>query len=681
MKPKFSALSTLALLLTAGCGSLADSQKQGEGGKDVDCDCTPQKRSDLTSEVKLVAETYSSCSALRKDLDIIRNRRKLLEESFRTSVQESTNSSSSSSSKSASSSGDVLTNIQESGVDESDLYKVSADHILALIDGDLHVASRHTFGVLGKLSLGAHHAVHMFVSGSTLVVVDLAPIPPQSLKKIEEPSLQLTSIASSSAPRYGGFTPDSQSNQSRVRTFALSKGALPVAKETKTLAGRVTHTRLVDDKLVLVLAGSLDVEPLSVATKNSVNDVACDKVHKPAIHNMDQTFTRVSTLDVNKLSLAGSDTGFLGAGHVVYMASNAIYVGAAQYAWDYRIPATGKPEPIPQNEERLVLHRIAFDPNKGLGQVSLGSVMGRVKDEWAFKQTGADGQYLNVATTTGQLWSEGADAASNHLTVLETSGASLRAVGHLSDFGRKEDIRSIRYVGNTAYVVTFKKTDPLFAIDISNPTNPKLLGELKIPGFSTYMHPVGENRLVGLGFEAEEMGDFAYYQGLQFSLFDVSDKKNPKRLDVKVHGERGSSSEATADHHAFHFDEESGIVAFPVVEVRNPDGRNGGWASGSEPPVFSGAVFYDVTGDSLKEVARLSHAEWIPEECKNIMGQGQWWEGQTASFDIARVFKVDGHTLTLSPFGFKSWTKSVTAPATKAAKWTRSGKQNCAAGH
>lgn len=683
MKPLFPALGACALVFAAGCGRLSEDRTGND--PEVDCLCTPQTRADLASEIKLVAETYPSCTALRKDLNVIRNRTKLLLEHSQASARESSSQSGSASAPSnakasqapkadASRGGDVLTNVQETGVDESDLYKVSADHIFALVEGDLHVAHRHTQALLGKLELGAQQGAHMFVSESTLVIVDLVPMPAPAGSG-SEPSLALLT---SMAPRMSDVAPDDSPARSRVRTFTLSKGALPVAKETKIVEGRVTHTRLVDGKLVLVLADSLADVRLEDIQGDTVKGVACSDVNKPAIHNMNQTFTRVSVLDVNALSGAGSDVAFLGAGDVVYMASNALYVGAAQSAWDYRIPAVGKPEPVPPNEETLVVHRVAFSAEGGLGPVALGSVKGRVKDEWAFKQTGDDGRYLHVATTTGQLWAQGADAASNHLTVLEASGASLRTVGRLSGFGRNEDIRSIRYVGNTAYVVTFKKTDPLFAIDISNPTQPKMLGELKIPGFSTYMHPVGENRLVGLGFEAQEMGDFAYYQGIQFSLFDVSDKKNPKRLDVKVHGDRGSSSEATSDHHAFHYDPDAGLVAFPIIEIRNPDGRNGGWATGTEGPSFSGAVFYDVTGDTLKEVARVSHGEWIPEGCKRQMGYGQWWEGQSASFDVTRVFKVDGRILTLSPFGLKAWAQGVASAATKATPWKRTGTKACA---
>jgi hypothetical protein len=226
-------------------------------------------------------------------------------------------------------------------------------------------------------------------------------------------------------------------------------------------------------------------------------------------------------------------------------------------------------------------------------------------------------------------------------------------------------------------VVTFKKTDPLFAIDLSDPRNPRVRGELKIPGFSTYLHPVGEGRLVGLGFDTAERGDFALYQGVQFSLFDVSDMANPRRLDVKVHGQRGSSSEATFDHHAFFHDTEAGLVGFPIVEL---DDRNQlRTASGvpNSPPLFSGAVFYDITGDSLREVGRVSHAEWIPAPCRNAMSAGSWWENPAKAIDVARIFRVDGNLLTVSPYGVKAWADGVTTAATGLTSW---GVKGCPAG-
>lgn len=694
MKPHLTALGSLCLLLTLGCGPLFDANRPDRPIREVDCDCTPLPRDSLVSELRLEAKTYPTCDALRQDLNIIRNRRKTLEESFQSTMRESravsapsqsssrgpaSGAASAGSAKDSAQGSDVLTNLQEAGVDEADIYKVSANHIFALVEGELHVASRHSMGVLGKMPIDAKHEPQMFVWEDNLVVVDALAEPPLPQEGNAAPAGSM-SLLTSMAPRgrMSSFPHQPVFHKTRVRTFALVKDALPALKETQTLDGAVSHTRLVEGKLVVVLKGDLEQEPLSVVSESTLKGVACDDVHTPAVHNMNQSFTRVSMLDVTNLSRASEDKAFLGAGEFVYMSPSAIYVSSALRAWDYFLPAQGKPRPIEHHEERVVVHRIAFDAKAGLGQVSLGSVKGRVKDEWSFKQGGDDGRYLHVATTTGELWRQGPRAASNHLTVLETKGATMRTVGQVSGFGRNEDIRSIRYVGNTAYVVTFKKTDPLFAIDISNPQKPTILGELKIPGFSTYMHPVGENRLVGIGFETEEQGDFALFQGIQFSLFDVSNAKTPKRLDVKVHGGRGSSSEATTNHHAFFFDADSGTVAFPVVELKNHSTpSNGSSAYEGSTLLFSGAVFYDVTGDTLKEIARVSHAEWIPAACKAAMGYEQWWQGQRASFDVGRIFQVDGKTLTLSPFGLKAWAQNLNSRATQAAKWQGASTQIC----
>jgi uncharacterized secreted protein with C-terminal beta-propeller domain len=121
-------------------------------------------------------------------------------------------------------------------------------------------------------------------------------------------------------------------------------------------------------------------------------------------------------------------------------------------------------------------------------------------------------------------------------------------------------------MGDKCYLVTFKKTDPLFAIDLSDPASPKVLGSLKIPGYSDYLHPYDENHLIGVGKETVEAseGNFAWYQGIKLSLFDVSNVNEPKQLSKYVIGDRGTDSPVLSDPKAFLFDKSSGLLVIPV---------------------------------------------------------------------------------------------------------------------
>jgi uncharacterized secreted protein with C-terminal beta-propeller domain len=169
-----------------------------------------------------------------------------------------------------------------------------------------------------------------------------------------------------------------------------------------------------------------------------------------------------------------------------------------------------------------------------------------------------NGQYLRIATTGS--W--GLDA-SNNVFVLDQVGGELRTVGSLEGIARGETLFATRFVGDRAYAVTFQRIDPLWTIDLSDPTAPKIAGELVIPGFSNYLQPIDDTHLIGIGRAAG-----GGYGGVQLSLFDVSDIANPVRTQVFDVASTGhwSNSIAADDHHAFSYFPEAGVLAFPVRE-------------------------------------------------------------------------------------------------------------------
>jgi len=159
-------------------------------------------------------------------------------------------------------------------------------------------------------------------------------------------------------------------------------------------------------------------------------------------------------------------------------------------------------------------------------------------------------------------------------------------------------------MGKRMYLVTFVQTDPLFTIDLSDPNNPKVLGELKIPGYSNYLHPYGDDMLIGLGKDtaASEWGGVKT-KGIKLSLFDVSDVANPKEVDTYVAGDAGSDSIALSDHKAFLFSKEKELLSIPATIAEDKDGR--GWGQ----MVFSGALVFrvDKTGFELK--GKIDHSD------------------------------------------------------------------------
>ncbi|MEK6825474.1 MAG: beta-propeller domain-containing protein [Nanoarchaeota archaeon] len=185
-----------------------------------------------------------------------------------------------------------------------------------------------------------------------------------------------------------------------------------------------------------------------------------------------------------------------------------------------------------------------------------GEVPGRVLNQFSMDEF--NGRF-RIATTTGDVWN---GKSLNHLYVLDSD---LKIVGSVEDFAPGERIYSARFMGKRAYIVTFKKIDPFYVIDLSN-DQPKVLGYLKIPGYSDYLHPYDENHVIGIGKNARGGGEnFAWYQGMKVSLFDVSDVEHPvesAHLDI---GDRGTDSPALHDHKAFLFDKQKNLLVLPIL--------------------------------------------------------------------------------------------------------------------
>jgi uncharacterized secreted protein with C-terminal beta-propeller domain len=185
-------------------------------------------------------------------------------------------------------------------------------------------------------------------------------------------------------------------------------------------------------------------------------------------------------------------------------------------------------------------------------------------------------------------------------------------------------------MGDKCYLVTFMKTDPLFVIDVSQPTNPQVLGELKIPGYSDYLHPYDETHLIGLGKEAIEAqeGDFAWYQGLQLSLFDVSNVNSPIQMSKYAIGDRGTDSAALADPKAFLFDKQKGLLVIPVNLALVPN-KSEATASSYGQMVWQGAYVFSLTlTDGFVLRGNVTHLDGAV-----ITPKGNYVTGTSAIYD------------------------------------------------
>jgi uncharacterized secreted protein with C-terminal beta-propeller domain len=244
--------------------------------------------------------------------------------------------------------------------------------------------------------------------------------------------------------------------------------------------------------------------------------------------------------------------------------------------------------------------------------------------------------YLRAATTVST-----ANGPTSSVTVLD---ADMKRVGSVDGLAPGESIYSARFVGEWLYLVTFKKLDPLFVIDLSDPAQPQVLGKLKIPGVSDYLHPIGKGLVVGVGRDAVDAGSFAWFQGLKVSLFDVSDVENPVELASFFIGDRGSWTPVRGDHKAFTWIAEWSVLVLPVHEFA----INESWFPGGVPPsargqeVWQGAYVIRATAsDGLELLGKVTHHnEAADPECEQYLGR--------ATESIERSFGLGDHLYTVS---------------------------------
>ncbi|MFO0738333.1 MAG: beta-propeller domain-containing protein [Labilithrix sp.] len=352
----------------------------------------------------------------------------------------------------------------------------------------------------------------------------------------------------------------------------------------------------------------------------------CDGLYRPSIVE-GTTFTTLMSFDLTQTAVPKTAT-IMGDPGVVYASDSSLYMSVPQA----RAPGRGL-----ENGEMSLVHQFAIgeDP-RATSYLASGAVKGRVIGQFALDEFQG---HLRIATTSGRT--PDPDVHST-LSVLRREGNALRVTGAVDHIAPTEDIRSVRFEGTRGFVVTFKKTDPLFAFDLSNPTAPQLTGEVQVPGFSTYIHMMDDTHLLTIGYDADDQGDFAWFAGVRLQIFDVADMKAPRLLHAEVIGTRGTSSEALVDHLAFNYHAPKNILALPMTIC-----QGGEVGSFGTDMTFSGLLVYDVTVDGGFHLrGQVAHPNvetgngWDSEACMS------WWTN--ARSEVKRSIVMDDFIYSVS---------------------------------
>ena len=315
------------------------------------------------------------------------------------------------------------------------------------------------------------------------------------------------------------------------------------------------------------------------------------------------------------VSLVAFDLTTLGAPTRTLVASRPGYVFAsptALYMAVDRVPEEERISAYQAAPMDSVIHKFRLE---GARTTFAGSALlpGHILNQFAMDEY--DG-VLRVASTRGWVPTPGVTST---LSTYREQAGDLIPVGQVGNIAPNEDIRSVRFDGDRGYVVTFKKTDPLFVLDLADPAKPAVLGELKIPGFSTYMQKLDATHLLAIGFDADEQGSFAYFNGIQIQIFDVADLANPKLAWKTTIGTRGSGSEALSNHLAFNYFAPNKMLALPITVC-----EGGGDGAYGTDLTFAGLMVFDVSLETgITEHGRLSFID--APQSSTTDSCNKWW--------------------------------------------------------
>jgi Beta propeller domain len=481
------------------------------------------------------------------------------------------------------------TNVQEQGVDEPDVVKTDGATIFTVAGDTLFAVAATGPGVpriAGSLKL-SRSGGDLLLHGRRLIVIQGAGAIFD--KPVAAPRLAVAPVA----------------GQTLITEVDVSDPAALKVARTLTLDGQYVNARQNGATARVVLSSTPRAYALAgvrgrasgwlprsrfasrISGRHRTRTmVACRAVRRPPAFSGLGTVS-ILTIDLDKGLWEVDADAVMTDAQTVYGSTGHLYVATQRWI-DPQTGATDLPT------TRTLIHRFdVSDPDRTTYEAS-GEVPGYLLNQYSLSEQGGD---LRVASTADPVWWQGRQQGSSQsqVTVLRRDGATLAPVGRVAGLGQGQRIYSVRFIGDVGYVVTFRQVDPLYTIDLSNPSAPKVLGELELLGYSAYLHPIADDLLLGVGQDATPEGRT---KGVQVSLFGVGDPAHPRLLAQHALG-AASSSQVEFDSHAFLYWAPRQLVVLPVQVYDSG-------ASGSSPG-FTGAVALTVAASGIAEAGRVAH--------------------------------------------------------------------------
>lgn len=572
------------------------------------------------------------------------------------------------------------TNNQEAGVDELDLVKNDGEHLYIAQDRALHIVKSWPADQTAKLAtleLDGWAAGLFQVDPDTLVVIaqvygeEIGISGDMAWRAIVR--MTTVDVSDRAAPKVvrsvdlDGSLVDARMIDGAVTFVASQWIDVPqslwdvVWDEDSTLpaypedyddtaaweAAQAEARAILQPQVEAALAG-IDLDDLLPQWRTDAG-AAFETMHECADLYAPRSLAPLSVLSVGTYDAASGAlgaTGILSDGWTVYASASNLYVAQSSRWW------WGWDEDTVSHIHKFGLHGSDEPTYEASGEVE-----GWLYDQFAMSEHAG---HLRVVSTDFRQWwgepeEEDATDPANRITILkDDGGGAMTVTGSVEGIAPNEQIQAARMMGDKGYIVTFEQVDPLFTLDLSDPTDPRVVGELKIPGFSAYLHPLDADHLIGVGRAGTWDGAIT---GMAILVFDVSDFANPivKYSHEIDHGDGWSWSEVLWDHHAFTYHRDT--LTLPAM-TEHYDSVTGTWEG------FSGTISFKVTADApITELGRVDHADLVPQsECL----WDRWYDwgaepgysacGWDAGYWYARIRRsayIEDNLYTISDYGVK----------------------------
>ena len=458
-----------------------------------------------------------------------------------------------------------MTNVQVDGVDEADIVKTDGEFIYYISNQKIYVLSKNLelISTIDNINNEKEKFIpkELYINNDKLII--LGNYSKFSTNNISNKNTEIINIDESQEILTDDVIINSE-NFAKAMVYDINKKDSPKLIREVGLDGFYINSRMINDNIYFVSSknilynNNLKDEEILPYTEDSIRDENKKMISYSDIAYFKDVNTYnymiVGGFNINNSEEVQTET-FFGASDNIYANKENLYITELK---------------IENNMDKTIIYKFKLGEN-GIILECKGEVEGYLNNQFSMDEYEGN---LRVATTISknEIYYDSTDTTivmgtnqdvSNKLTILDDN---LKEIGKIENMAQDEKIYAVRFIGKIGYIVTFKQTDPLFVIDLSDPTNPIIKGELKIPGYSSYLHPYDDTHIIGIGYNTKENSSGGIVNtNMKISMFDISDLENPREMYTMDIGEEYVYSELEYNHKALFINKDKNLIGFPLT--------------------------------------------------------------------------------------------------------------------